>query len=321
MKRFSIGYRTLKTAVGVALAVALGYYFELDFYGSAAILTILCIQTTKKKSLHAVYTRVVASLIVMILAYILFEWISYNPAVLGVLIILLVPILVALKVAAGFVSSAVILMHIYAVQHFTLELFWNELAVMAIGYGVALAVNMNMPDNTKKMDAYRQEIEEDYRVIFSEIVKYLRNGDASWDGVELIHAADTLNKAKALAYLEVENHLTRKENLYYTYFDMREKQLEIIERVLPKVTTLPVIVQQSDLVADFIQDLGEHVHSGNTASSYRQKLDVVREEFANMPLPQDHETFQAMAGLYAFIEEMDEYLAIKQNFKGISIKK
>lgn len=321
MKRFSIGYRTLKTAVGVALAVALGYYFELDFYGSAAILTILCIQTTKKKSLHAVYTRVVASLIVMILAYILFEWISYNPAVLGVLIILLVPILVALKVAAGFVSSAVILMHIYAVQHFTLELFWNELAIMAIGYGVALAVNMNMPDNTKKMDAYRQEIEEDYRVIFSEIVKYLRNGDASWDGVELIHAADTLNKAKALAYLEVENHLTRKENLYYTYFDMREKQLEIIERVLPKVTTLPVIVQQSDLVADFIQDLGEHVHSGNTASSYRQKLDVVREEFANMPLPQDHETFQAMAGLYAFIEEMDEYLAIKQNFKGIGIKK
>ena len=320
MKRFSIGYRTLKTAVGVALAVAIGYYLELDFYGSAAILTILCIQTTKKKSVHAVYTRVVASLIVMLLAYILFEWISYNPVMLGLLIVLLVPMLVTLKVAAGFVSSAVILMHIYTVQHFTLSLFVNELAIMAIGYGVALAVNMNMPDNTKKMDRYRQEVEEDYRIIFSEIVKYLRNGDASWDGVELIHAANTLNKAKALAYLEVENHLTRKENLYYTYFDMREKQLEIIERVLPKVTTLPVIVQQSDLVADFIQDLGEHVHSGNTASTYRQKLDVVREEFANMPLPQDHETFQAMAGLYAFIEEMDEYLAIKQSFKGINIK-
>lgn len=321
MKRFSIGYRTLKTAVGVALAVAIGYYFQLDFYGSAAILTILCIQTTKKKSLHAVYTRVVASLVVLLLAYILFEWISYNALMLGVLILLLVPILVMLKVAAGFVSSAVILMHIYTVQHFTFDLLLNELAIMAIGYGVALAVNMNMPDNTRKMEQYRQQIENDYRVIFSEIVKYLRNGDALWDGRELIHAAETLNKAKALAYLEVENHLTRKENLYYTYFDMRERQLEIIERVLPKVTTLPVIVEQSELVADFIQDLGEHVHSGNTASTYREKLDVVREEFASMPLPKDHETFRAMAGLYTFIEEMDEYLAIKQSFKGLDIKK
>lgn len=316
-----IGYRTLKTAVGVALAVAIGYYFQLDFYGSAAILTILCIQTTKKKSLHAVYTRVVASFIVMLLAYILFEWISYHPIVLGILIVVLIPILVAVKVAAGFVSSAVILMHIYSVGHFTFDLFVNELAIMAIGYGVALAVNMNMPDNTRKIEQYRKQIEDDYRVIFSEIVKYLRNGDASWDGKELIHAADTLNKAKALAYLEVENHLTRKENLYYTYFDMREKQLDIIERVLPKVTTLPVIVQQSDLVADFIQELSENVHAGNTASTYRQKLDKVREEFAHMPLPNDHETFQAMAGLYTFIEEMDQYLALKQSFKGLNIKK
>ena len=321
MKRFSIGYRTLKTAVGVALAVAIGYYFQLDFYGSAAILTILCIQTTKKKSLHAVYTRVVASLIVLLLAYILFEWISYNALMLGVLILLLVPILVMLKVAAGFVSSAVILMHIYTVQHFTFDLLLNELAIMAIGYGVALAVNMNMPDNTRKMEQYRQQIENDYRVIFSEIVKYLRNGDALWDGRELIHAAETLNKAKALAYLEVENHLTRKENLYYTYFDMRERQLEIIERVLPKVTTLPVIVQQSELVADFIQDLGEHVHSGNTASQFREKLDRVKEEFANMPLPESHDMFLAMAALYQFIEEMDQYLVIKQSFKGLQTEK
>lgn len=321
MKKFSIGYRTLKTAIGVMLAVGISYYAGLEFYGSAAILTILCIQTTKKKSLHAVYTRVVASFLAMLLAYILFEWIGYNPIVLGFLILIFIPMLVMIKVTAGFVSSAVILLHIYSVGHFTVDLLLNELGIMAIGYGVALAVNMNMPDNTKMMELYRRQVEEDYRVIFSEIVKYLRNGDALWDGAELIHAAETLNKAKALAYLEVENHLTRKENSYYTYFDMRERQLEIIERVLPKVTTLPVIVQQSDLVADFIQELGNNIHSGNTATTYREKLDRVREEFATMPLPQDHEMFLAMAGLYTFIEEMDEYLVIKQNFKGLSIQK
>lgn len=36
---------------------------------------------------------------------------------------------------------------------------------------------------------------------------------------------------------------------------MREQQLEIIERVLPKVTTLPVIVQEAEIVADFYKTL------------------------------------------------------------------
>ncbi|MER1990755.1 MAG: aromatic acid exporter family protein, partial [Solibacillus isronensis] len=65
------------------------------------------------------------------------------------------------------------------------------------------------------------------------------------------------------------------------------------------------------------EDLSEHVHSGNTASRFLEKLDKVKEEFAKMPLPNDHETFLAMAALYQFIEEMDEYLVIKQSFKGM----
>ena len=70
-----------------------------------------------------------------------------------------------------------------------------------------------------------------------------------------------------------------------------------------------------------MEDLSEHVHSGNTASHFREKLEKVKEEFAKMPLPNDHETFLAMAALYQFIEEMDAYLVIKQSFKGIEIKK
>lgn len=85
-----------------------------------------------------------------------------------------------------------------------------------------------------------------------------------------------LNDAKSLAFKDVENHFTRRQNDYYVYFDMREQQLEIIERVLPKITALPVIVQEAEIVADFVQDLGEHVHSGNTAGRYREKLELAK---------------------------------------------
>ncbi|RTQ93472.1 aromatic acid exporter family protein [Lysinibacillus telephonicus] len=320
MKKFKIGYRTIKTAVGAGLAIVIAEYFNLQFFSSAAILTILCVQTTKKKSLHAVYTRLVASIIGMAFSFIALEFFGYNPLVLALMILVFIPTIVSLGVAAGFVSSVVIIMHIYSEANFTYDLLLNELGLMAIGFGTALAVNMYMGDFQKEMDQYLEQIEELYRSIFSEIVKYLRNGDASWDGKEIILAAELLNKAKSLAYKDVENHFTRKENLYYLYFDMREKQLEIIERVLPKITTLPVMVQQASLVADFMQELSENVHSGNTAKHFREKLETVKEVFAKMPLPETHEKFLAMASLYQFIEEMDEYLMIKQSFKGLKSK-
>lgn len=317
MKKFSIGYRTLKTALGASIAIAIAQYFDLQFFSAAGILTILCVQPTKKKSVHAVYTRVVASFVGIILAYLFFEIFGYQPVVLGLMLLLFIPTLVSFKVSAGFVSSAVIIMHIYSVADFTLELLYNELALMAIGYSVGLLVNMYMPDIQPELNYYRQKIEALYKKIFSEIAKYLKEGDTLWDGKELVEAVEVLNKAKALAFHDVENHLTRKANLFYLYFDMREKQLEIIERVLPKITALPVIVQQAELISVFMEDLSENIHSGNTASHYREKLEEVKVEFAKMPLPDDHRTFLAMAALYQFIEEMDAYLAIKQSFKGM----
>ncbi|MDM5334417.1 aromatic acid exporter family protein [Ureibacillus composti] len=319
MKKFSIGYRTIKTAVGTILSVAIAAFFNLDFFSSAAILTILCIQTTRKKSLHAVYTRIIASLIGIAYGFIAFETFGYNPLVLGIMILLFIPTLVSLNVEAGFISSVVIIMHIYSVANFTSDLLLNEIALMTVGFGTALVVNMYMGDFQKELENYRIQVEELFRSIFSEITKYLRNGDTSWDGKEIISAAIVLDKAKSLAFTDVENHITRKENQYYVYFDMREKQLEIIERILPKITTLPVMVQQVDLVADFMEELAENIHPGNTAIRFRNKLDIVKEEFAKMPLPKNHENFLAMASLYQFIEEMDEYLAIKQTFKGLKI--
>lgn len=256
----------------------------------------------------------------MAFAYILFETFDYNPIVLGIMILVFIPTIVSFNVSAGFISSVVIIMHIYSEANFTIDLLLNELALMIIGFGTALAINMYMGDYQKVLERYIDELEAIYRSIFSEIAKYLRNGDTSWDGKEIIEAEKLLNRAKSLAFKDVENHLSRKQNEFYLYFDMREKQFEIIERVLPKITTLPVMVQQAELVGDFMEDLAENVHSGNTAKRFREKLETVKKEFANMPLPETHEKFLAMASLYQFIEEMDEYLMIKQTFKGIQQK-
>lgn len=321
LKKYRIGYRTMKTAAGVAIAISLAQLLQLDYYVSAGILTILCIQPTKKKSIRAAFSRLIASLIGIAYAFVFFEGIAYHPLTIGIMILLFIPTLVTFRFADGFVSSSVILLHIYDSQNLTLDLFFNELMLMAIGFGTALVVNMYMPSIEKRLDDYRYQIENLYSSIFTEIANYLRQGESDWTGRELMESAELLKGAKALAYQDVENHVTRLENKYYHYFDMREQQLEIIERILPKITALPVIVGHSHLVADFLEDLSSHVHSGNTAYRYIGKLQAVKDDFAAMPLPDSHEKFLAMAALYQVIEEMDDYLEIKSSYKGFSSEK
>ncbi|MGM0898118.1 MAG: aromatic acid exporter family protein [Bacillota bacterium] len=321
LKPYRIGYRTMKTALGAAIAIYLAQLIGLEYYVSAGILTILCIQPTKKKSVRAAFSRFVASIIAIGFAFVFFEMGAYHPIMLGIMILLFIPVLVSLGFSDGFVSSAVILLHLYDAQNLTGGLFLNEVMLMAIGFGTALIVNMYMPSIEKKLERYREDIERLYSTIFKETTIYLRQGESDWTGKELMESEKLLDKAKALAYQDVENHLLRHENKYYHYFDMREQQLQIIERILPKITALPVIVGQTQLVADFLEDLSEHVHSGNTADQYIHKLDRLKANFAAMPLPDTHEKFLAMADLNAIIQEMETYLEIKQSYKGFHNKK
>lgn len=49
---FKIGYRTVKTALGTGAAVFIAQLLGLEFYSSAGILVILCVQNTKRKSVQ-----------------------------------------------------------------------------------------------------------------------------------------------------------------------------------------------------------------------------------------------------------------------------
>jgi uncharacterized membrane protein YgaE (UPF0421/DUF939 family) len=98
---------------------------------------------------------------------------------------------------------------------------------------------------------------------------------------------------------------------------MREKQFEIIERVLPIVTTISHTVEQGKTIADFIEELADHIHSGNTAIIYLKKLQQMSLSFEEMELPKTRKEFEVRADLLHFIKEMEQYLNIKSKFKGI----
>jgi uncharacterized membrane protein YgaE (UPF0421/DUF939 family) len=184
-----------------------------------------------------------------------------------------------------------------------------------------LVMNLYMPSVDYKLEEYQREIEVYFKKIFSEIAIYLKNKDSSWDGKELTEAASVIEKAKALAMLDVENNILRDENLYYQYFKIREKQFEIIERVLPSVTSIPQHVEQGTMVAEFVETLAKGINPGNTVLFHLEKLMRMKAEFENMDLPITREEFEARAALLHFVNEMEQFLLLKRSFKGLATLK
>ncbi|MDV7766317.1 aromatic acid exporter family protein [Peribacillus sp. CSMR9] len=314
---FKIGYRTIKTALGVTLAIIIAQMLNLEYFSAAGIITILCIQVTKKKSVYASWHRFLACLIAMVYASLFFHFIGFHPLTIGLILLIFIPTTVALKINEGIVTSSVIIMHLYGAGNITFSLLINETILIAVGVGVALVMNLYMPSVDEKLLAYQESIETNFSAILMGIVRYLRDNDHTWDGKEITETANLLNQAKSLAFRDVENHFLREEDLYYHYFKMREKQFEIIERILPLVTNIPLVVKQSGIVADFIEDLAENVHPQNTAILYLKKLEEMEMHFRGMALPQTREEFESRAALLQLMKEMERYLLLKHSFKGL----
>ncbi|MDM5211774.1 aromatic acid exporter family protein [Peribacillus sp. NJ4] len=314
---FKIGYRTIKTALGVTLAIIIAQMLNLEYFSAAGIITILCIQVTKKKSVYASWHRFLACLIAMAYSSLMFQFIAFHPLIIGLILLIFIPTTVALKINEGIVTSSVIIMHLYGSGDITFSLLINETILIAVGVGVALVMNLYMPSVDKKLLAYQERIETNFSAILMGIVRYLRDNDHTWDGKEITETANLLNQAKSLAFRDVENHFLREEDLYYHYFKMREKQFEIIERILPLVTNIPLVVKQSGIVADFIEDLAENVHPQNTAILYLKKLEEMEIHFRGMALPQTREEFESRAALLQLMKEMERYLLLKHSFKGL----
>jgi uncharacterized membrane protein YgaE (UPF0421/DUF939 family) len=314
---FRIGYRTLKTGIGTALAISIAQLFQLDNFVSAGILTILCIQNTKKKSVQASSSRFIACVIGMLFSAAFFEFLAYHPIVIGLLLLVFIPTTVSLRIKEGIVTSSVIILHVYSAGNVTLELFRNEMCIIVIGIGMALIMNLYMPSVENKLAEYQEKIEENFYKIFCELINHLKTNQSIWDGKEITETEELLKEAKTLAFKDVENHFLRHEDLYYLYFKMREKQFEILQRILPIAASISINVEPGKKIAQFLEELSLHIHPGNTALFYLKKLYDLKVEFEQMDLPKTREEFEVRAALYQFVQEMEQYLLIKSSFKGI----
>ncbi|WED56485.1 aromatic acid exporter family protein [Exiguobacterium profundum] len=311
-----IGTRTLKTAVAAGIAMLISETIHLDYFVFAAIIAILSIQETRKKSIRASYERVMASLLAIGMGAAMFTLLGYSPVTLTLYFVIFIPLVQQLKLQDGLITSVVILTHLYTEAQFTLELFINELFLIAIGVGVGLVVNMYMPTLDREIVRIKENIDRSLAVLFYDVAACVETGVYNNHSMMLIKTRDYLKEGKDLALRRMGNSIgKRNEDMDYLYFRMRERQYDILKRVADNAREITMVVNEAKPVATFLRRVGDHVNEQADASVFLQELEEMIEHYRkNVPLPTTREEFEVRSSLLNILSDVKSYLILKERY-------
>src|SRR5699024_5783366 len=204
-----IGHRSIKMAIGAGLAIWLGTLFNLEYATFAAIIVIICIEDSKMKTLLTMREKFIASILALFIGALFLELFGYHTITFAIFSLLFFPLLANLRIQGGFLTSFLVLFHLYAVEYQNVADFIHNLYIILIGMGIALLINSIMPNLQPKIDANKKHIESKFGTILYEYAAKLRDSTRTWDEKEMIEVEDVIEDAKSIAILDVENHLLR----------------------------------------------------------------------------------------------------------------
>lgn len=305
-----IGFRTVKTALGVSISILLAQSLQLENFTASGILTLLCIQRSRRQSAKAASSRFFACLISLFLSSALFELIGYQFYSFLVLLLMFIPLCVRIGVKEGIASSSVIVMHVYMHAKPELSFLWNEFLVITIGLGVALLVNWYMPSSDKELKQTKDRIDRLIATILKEIALYLKEGSTQWDGKEVLELGDALRKARALSMLETEN-MMRKDEYLENYLSAKQQQYDLLKSMLPSISRTNVKMEQGIRIGEFVEEISKGLNHPGTIDRFCSHLHDIREYHKLLPLPVTRDEFENRASLYAIANDLERFLAIE----------
>lgn len=297
-------------AVGVLIAKLLG----LENFSSAAILVVLCVKNTKIKSMEAATSRLVSCIIAILFSYVFFEFLGYNAVVLGLIVLLFIPVTVMLNVQEGVVTACVILLHCFNSGNVTPHLMLNEIILLIVGVGIALLLNSYMPDREADLEHYKKRIEGDFKIILAQFSDALKHVDIILEKEILNQLVQTIEKAKSVAFMDVENHFVRNENSYYHYFDMRGEQVELLYRMVDLINDMNRSDKIHSKCSDLLGEMSQGVSSNDYTAIRLHDLYGISLEIKEHRLPENYQELKSRAAAMQLLKEIESYLTAKSRF-------
>jgi uncharacterized membrane protein YgaE (UPF0421/DUF939 family) len=311
-----IGIRVIKTAAAVVIAIYLAQFFGLNAL-SAGLFAVLGVDVTRKRGIRTSVVRILASLVGLLLAALIFYLLGFYIWVIGIFVLVVYSVLAQLKLHEGIVTSTVVMIHLFTVRSVSVEHIMNEVYLLLIGLGLSTIINLlYMPDEQPKLNEARIRLELLLSRIFKEIALHLvDNQNHIWDGKELLQASEAIEEGNNLAERSAENKLLYGNSYWVRYFEMRRQQLESTHRMLDLVAQVYQSLPHAILISQLFDELSEEVKSEYYHGTVEKHLIEMEQQFKKNTLPASREEFEVRSALLQLSVELKNYLSIAKRSK------
>lgn len=309
-----IGLRTIKTVIASVLAILIATQLHLLYATAAGIIAILSVGNTKKTSLKSGLGRVLSLGVAIILSFICFTTLGFHPWAFGVFLLVFIPLSVRFNLADAIVVNSVLITHFLVEKSFSWQMILNETLLMTIGVGLALLLNLYMPDNEKQLKEDIKAIEEDFRTIIFAMAAHLNLEKMAPLDDACLDLRSKLRAALNQAHIHQKNQWISEEDYYSEYFSMRLAQLRILRDMVNLLIEIDIDGLFVDELRKVLISTAENFAEENDGKLILWQIEAVYQNYRQKPLPQTREEFENRALLFQFLQSFRSFVEIKAIF-------
>lgn len=315
MKRKPDYLKLFKIAAGAGLAIGAAESMGLKYGASAGIITLLSIQDTKKETIRIMLLRLLSFLVSLGLAGICFRVLGYTTVSVCFFLLLFAPFCIYFHMEEGISVNTVLMTHFLAEQSMSFGSIVNEAALLVIGAGVGVLLNLYIPGKKEQIRARQRKIEEQMKQILRGMSLALRGDMERCTMGDVIASVEKeLAMGEKSALEEMENNLLSETRYYLRYMNMRKSQAAVLTRMERQMCQMEWMPLQSEKIALVMEQISASFHEYNNAKALLKELYEVKHSMKEQPLPIDRLEFENRALLYQILLELEEFLMIKRNF-------
>ena len=309
-----IGLRTIKTVIASVLAILIATQLHLLYATAAGIIAILSVGNTKKTSLKSGLGRVLSLGLAIILSFICFTTLGFHTWAFGVFLLVFIPLSVRFNLADAIVVNSVLITHFLVEKSFSWQMILNETLLMTIGVGLALLLNLYMPDNEKQLKEDIKAIEEDFQTIIFAMAAHLNLEKIAPLDDACLDLRSKLRAALNQAHIHQKNQWISEEDYYSEYFSMRLAQLRILRDMVNLLIEIDIDGLFVDELRKVLISTAENFAEENDGKLILWQIEAVYQNYRQKPLPQTREEFENRALLFQFLQSFRSFIEIKAIF-------
>lgn len=306
--------KILKLSLGSSLAIFIAYFFQLQYAMVAGVITLLVVKDTKKETIKGAMGKLLGFILCTLYSYLCFNFLGYNLWSFSLYILIIISTCFVLNIRYVIAMCVVISSH-YLLQE-SMSIYWilNETGLFIIGAGIGIIINMFMFSNKEHIYEGQQKLQKQVSLILVEISEMInkpgKNNNIKHNISILSNLIDSSTKA---AYFNINNNLLSDTKYFLDHMEIIKSQRNILNTLYDLVSQLNYLPAQGQIVANFINKVGNTSFEVNTVNDLLNDLEKMYNDMKTQPLPQDRDEFENRAILFLCLIEMRKYLINRKN--------